>query len=72
MVLHQNKYKGLFLGAPRKQSISDQDIPDYFDLVIWGHEHECITEIKLCDKTHVRFLYPGSTVATSLIEAEAK
>ena len=48
------------------------DIPDFFDLVIWGHEHECIPEVSICEKTNVAFLYPGSSVATSMIETEAK
>jgi len=45
--------------------------PSWLDLVIWGHEHECIGEVRECEENSVYFLQPGSTVATSLIEAEA-
>lgn len=47
-------------------------IPAWFDLVIWGHEHESIPEIQPCEATQVYFLQPGSTTYTSLIEAESK
>ena len=72
LVIHQNKYKGLFLGAPKRQSLMDSQIPSFIDLVVWGHEHECITEVRQCEETGVYFLQPGSTVATSMIEMEAK
>jgi double-strand break repair protein MRE11 len=43
LVFHQNRYKGLFLGCQKRDSIMDSQIPDFFDLVVWGHEHESIT-----------------------------
>ena len=46
--------------------------PKFFDLVIWGHEHESMPEVYECGETGVSFLQPGSTVMTSLIEAESK
>jgi double-strand break repair protein MRE11 len=42
------------------------------DLVVWGHEHECIPKILTNEESGVFFLYPGSTTPTSLIEAESK
>jgi len=51
--------------------MTDETIPDWIDLVIWGHEHESIPYLTNCEQTGVRFLQAGSTVATSLIEAEA-
>ncbi len=47
-------------------------IPKFFDLVVWGHEHESFPNIRTCAETGVSFVQPGSTVATSLIEAEAQ
>lgn len=44
LVIHQNKFKGNFIGASRRMSLECQVIPDMIDLVIWGHEHECIKE----------------------------
>ena len=55
-----------------RNSITDESIPDWFDLVIWGHEHECEPQLRTCETTGVRILQPGSTVATSLVEAESK
>ena len=56
-------------------------IPDFFDLVIWGHEHECLLEPEFIPTGSVgedgedRGLYisqPGSSVATSLCDGEQK
>jgi double-strand break repair protein MRE11 len=70
-VLHQNRFKGLFYSS-KKNSITDNRIPSWFDLAVWGHEHESIDYVVECQETNVSILQPGSTVATSLIEAEAK
>lgn len=40
--------------------------------MVWGHEHECQLELRTIESTGVRILQPGSTVPTSLIEAESK
>ncbi|AFM98349.1 putative Mre11 subunit [Encephalitozoon hellem ATCC 50504] len=59
LVLHQNR-------VPReKEHVSLDFIDDFFDLVIYGHEHESkvINEGRL-------ILQPGSTVRTSLCEGE--
>ncbi len=42
LVLHQNKYKGVALGASRKSCVMEETIPSWFDFVVWGHEHESI------------------------------
>jgi len=60
------------VGASKKSCILEEVIPGWIDLVIWGHEHESIPEIKACEATQVYFLQPGSTTYTSLIEAESK
>lgn len=40
------------------------------DLVVWGHEHESIPHIYQDLESGLNYYQPGSTVATSLIEAE--
>ena len=51
-------------------------LPSFLDLVIWGHEHQCIPEVGAAQGRSeadraTRVLQPGSTVATSLCEGEA-
>ena len=72
LVLHQNKYKGVMNGASRRCSLMESQFPSFFDLVIWAHEHECIPNVYECAENGVHFLQPGSTVITSLCEAETK
>ncbi|XP_053675094.1 double-strand break repair protein MRE11 [Anopheles nili] len=66
MVLHQNRAeRGL------KQYLPENALPEFLDLVIWGHEHDCRI---VPEENPVRRFYvsqPGSTVATSLSEGEA-
>ena len=45
-------------------------IPEFMDLVLWGHEHKC--EIDPVESEEGYYITkPGSTVATSLVEGEA-
>ena len=46
-------------------------LPKFLDLVIWGHEHECLIEPRLNPETGFKVMQPGSSVATSLIASEA-
>ena len=41
------------------------------DLVIWGHEHECLIDPQYDHQMGFHVMQPGSTVATSLIAGEA-
>ena len=68
LVLHQNRYKGIN-SFSKRDSITDETIPDWFDLAIWGHEHEC-TGVRHIESTNVHILQPGSTVITSLVDGE--
>ncbi|KAL1116443.1 hypothetical protein AAG570_004917, partial [Ranatra chinensis] len=65
-VLHQNR-------ADRGPNnfISEKMIPDFIDLVMWGHEHECRIEPEWNDERGFFVTQPGSPVATSLCEGEA-
>ena len=65
-VVHQNRDKGR--GA--KSCVHESMIPSWMDIVVWGHEHECLIEPQ--ESTAGYFItQPGSTVATSLVEGEA-
>ncbi|KAI5279863.1 meiotic recombination, partial [Ascosphaera aggregata] len=41
------------------------------DLVVWGHEHECLMTPRMNPETRFHVLQPGSSVATSLVAGEA-
>lgn len=41
------------------------------DLVVWGHEHECLIDPQKDHQMGFHVMQPGSTVATSLIAGEA-
>ena len=70
LVLHQNRFKGVS-GWSTRDSITDEIIPSWFDLVVWGHEHECLGMRTLSlGESVLKILQPGSTVITSLIEGE--
>ncbi|KAH7950178.1 hypothetical protein HPB49_020495 [Dermacentor silvarum] len=59
LVLHQNRAKhGL------TDYIPEDFLDEFLDLVVWGHEHECLIEPEFNGRFHVT--QPGSPVATSL------
>ncbi|KAF7630915.1 Double-strand break repair protein [Meloidogyne graminicola] len=61
-----------------KSHLSFKCLPTFFDVVIWGHEHECLIEPDFKhfdDNDQSKSFYiiqPGSTVATALSTEEAK
>ena len=64
-MLHQNRAR-----HGSKSYTAEHLLPDFVDLVFWGHEHECRLEPEDChDK--FRITQPGSSVATSLCPGEA-
>ncbi|VDN03974.1 unnamed protein product [Thelazia callipaeda] len=77
LVLHQNRPV-----RTRERStgghLPESFIPSFFDLVIWGHEHECKIEPQYYENdVDVRgdgfyIIQPGSTIATALSREEAK
>ncbi|KAK3122851.1 hypothetical protein QOZ80_8AG0619250 [Eleusine coracana subsp. coracana] len=67
LVLHQNRTK-----ASPDNSISEHLLPRFLDLVIWGHQHECLIDPQEVPGMGFHITQPGSTIATSLISAEAK
>lgn len=46
-------------------------LPDFMDLVVWGHEHECLIEPRLNPEMGFHVMQPGSSIATSLMPGEA-
>ena len=51
--------------------IPEQFLPQDMDLVIWGHEHECLLTNEYKTRGGFYICQPGSSVATSLTEGEA-
>lgn len=71
LLFHQNRKKGNFGGTLSKDSIPESFLPDFLDLIIWGHEHECIVNpVEVVNKNFF-ILQPGSSIATSLISSES-
>lgn len=66
--LHQNRD----LGRGSKNCVHESMIPDWMDLVVWGHEHECNIMPGESAVGTFRISQPGSSVATSLVEGEAR
>jgi double-strand break repair protein MRE11 len=66
--LHQNRD----LGRGTKNCVHESMIPEWMDLVCWGHEHECCIEPQESVVGTFRITQPGSSVATSLTAGEAE
>jgi double-strand break repair protein MRE11 len=65
-MLHQNRDLGR-----GKNCVQETMIPEWIDLVVWGHEHECIVDLFESVVGTFRITQPGSSVATSLVAGEA-
>jgi len=65
--LHQNRD----LGRGSKNCVHESMIPEWMDLVVWGHEHECLIEPTDSLVGTFRICQPGSSVATSLTPGES-
>ena len=71
LIIHQNRFKGIRPGAPYKNCIHPTMLPNFMDLIIWGNEHES-TDALVEDPVQNFYIYqPGSSIATSLNQAEA-
>jgi double-strand break repair protein MRE11 len=72
LVMHQNRNKGHCNGAPCQSSISWEDLPkEFFNLIIWGHEHDARPKPEWVQGCQAYVFQPGSTVATSLSKGES-
>ena len=65
--LHQNRDAG----RGSKNCVHESMIPEWMDLVIWGHEHECMIHPAESLVGTFMISQPGSSVATSLSDGEA-
>ncbi|KAK2751164.1 meiotic recombination [Myotisia sp. PD_48] len=66
MSVHQNHHAHTETGY-----LPETFLPDFLDLVIWGHEHESLITPRLNPETKFHVIQPGSSVATSLVPGEA-
>ncbi|ROV97347.1 hypothetical protein VMCG_06884 [Cytospora schulzeri] len=66
LTVHQNHH-----AHTATSYLPENVLPDWMDLVVWGHEHECRIEPVKNPQTGFHVLQPGSSVATSLIPAES-
>ncbi|KAJ6007193.1 hypothetical protein N7522_005544 [Penicillium canescens] len=66
MSVHQNHH-----AHTETSYLPENFLPGFLDLVVWGHEHECLIDPKLNPETKFHVMQPGSSVATSLVPGEA-
>ncbi|ORX55853.1 DNA repair exonuclease [Piromyces finnis] len=66
-VLHQNR-----VSHNPKNYIPETFVNDFIDLILWGHEHECLIDLSKNEVKNFYITQPGSSVATSLCEGESK
>ncbi len=66
MAVHQNHHAHSETGY-----LPENFLPDYMDLIVWGHEHECLIDPRMNPEMGFRVMQPGSSVATSLVAGEA-
>ncbi|KAL3421537.1 DNA repair protein [Phlyctema vagabunda] len=66
MAVHQNHHAHNETGY-----LPENFLPDFMDLVVWGHEHECLIDPRYNPETLFHVMQPGSSVATSLVPGEA-
>jgi len=66
MTVHQNHHAHNETGY-----LPENFLPEFLDLVVWGHEHECLIEPRRNPEMMFDVIQPGSSVATSLVPGEA-
>jgi double-strand break repair protein MRE11 len=66
MSVHQNHHAYTETGY-----LPENFLPEFIDLVIWGHEHECLIDPRENPEMGFSVIQPGSSVATSLMPGEA-
>lgn len=51
--------------------LAEEKLPDFLDMIIWGHEHECKIDPWYNAEQNFHVMQPGSSIATSLMPGEA-
>ncbi|TLS30625.1 hypothetical protein PpBr36_03100 [Pyricularia pennisetigena] len=67
LTVHQNHH-----AHTATSYLPENFLPEWMDLVVWGHEHECLIDPVENPETRFHVMQPGSSVATSLVPGEAK
>lgn len=67
MAVHQNHH-----AHTDTSYLPEAFLPDFLDLIVWGHEHECLIDPTYNPERSFHVMQPGSSVATSLVPGEAK
>lgn len=55
-----------------KNYVHESMLDSFLELVVWGHEHECLIHPQQSAISDYFITQPGSSVATALSEGEAK
>ena len=66
MAVHQNHHAHNETGY-----LPENFLPEFMDLIVWGHEHECLIDPRLNPEMTFHVMQPGSSIATSLVAGEA-
>ncbi|KAH6896614.1 Mre11 DNA-binding presumed domain-containing protein [Thelonectria olida] len=66
LAVHQNHH-----AHTATSYLPENVLPDWLDMVVWGHEHECLIDPSQNPETGFHVMQPGSSVATSLVPGEA-
>jgi double-strand break repair protein MRE11 len=66
MSVHQNHH-----AHTPTSYLPENFLPEFMDLVVWGHEHECLIDPRLNPEMGFHVMQPGSSIATSLMPGEA-
>lgn len=66
IAVHQNHH-----GHSETNYLPENFLQNFFDFVVWGHEHECLIDPILNPEQDFHVCQPGSSVATSLCKGEA-
>lgn len=67
MSVHQNHH-----AYTETNFLPERFLPNFMDLIIWGHEHECKIDPQTNSIQGFKVMQPGSSVATSLVKGEAE
>jgi len=66
MSVHQNH-----VAHTQTSYLPENFLPGWLDLVVWGHEHECLIDPRENPEMGFKVMQPGSSIATSLMPGEA-
>lgn len=67
LTVHQNHVAHSMTGF-----LPEHVLPNWMNLVVWGHEHDCKIDPTQNPETKFFVMQPGSSIATSLIPGEAE